>query len=65
MSESERAPTPCVGECRLTDGICSGCGRTIEEITRWIYYSEADKKKILDRLKGFEEGKRNSDKLNY
>lgn len=27
--------SPCVAICRLAGGICVGCGRTTEEITRW------------------------------
>ncbi|HIJ63129.1 MAG TPA: DUF952 domain-containing protein [Rhodospirillaceae bacterium] len=27
-----REPSPCVGICTLVDGVCIGCGRSIEEI---------------------------------
>ena len=44
--------SPCVGICQYTPGtdICSGCGRTSEEITSWMFLSNSEKQQIIDRL---------------
>jgi len=43
--------SPCVGVCtNLFDDICKGCGRTAEEVFRWVEMTEEEKKLILDRL---------------
>ncbi|TJY62379.1 DUF1289 domain-containing protein [Sinimarinibacterium sp. CAU 1509] len=35
-SASAEVESPCISVCALDDaGICSGCGRTIDEITQW------------------------------
>jgi len=44
--------SPCNAIC-TTDpdsGLCIGCGRTREEITNWLYFSEAQKEKVLKAL---------------
>ena len=41
--------SPCVENC-LVDyetGICTGCFRTVDEISQWINYSDDKKIKIL------------------
>ncbi|RKQ68114.1 DUF1289 domain-containing protein [Oceanibaculum indicum] len=43
--------SPCQAVCRLDgDGRCAGCGRTAEEIGRWITYSDDEKNLINRRL---------------
>ncbi|MCH2394970.1 DUF1289 domain-containing protein [Oceanibaculum sp.] len=43
--------SPCQAVCRLDgDGRCAGCGRTAEEIGRWITYSADEKNTINRRL---------------
>lgn len=43
--------SPCQAVCRLDgDGRCAGCGRTAEEIGRWITYSDDEKNTINRRL---------------
>lgn len=32
---AKRIESPCVSICQLKGGLCVGCGRTTEEITRW------------------------------
>ncbi|MBB3142428.1 DUF1289 domain-containing protein [Halomonas organivorans] len=32
---AKRIDSPCVSICQLKGGLCVGCGRTTEEITRW------------------------------
>ena len=47
--------SPCIGKCSLNQGTCSGCSRTVEEITNWSKYSEQEKEKVLKRLQKVKE----------
>ena len=55
-----RVKSPCVNLCVLArkPRICVGCGRTIEEISRWEIASDAERLVILaalpDRLAALE-----------
>lgn len=41
--------SPCVRNCCLNEeDVCLGCGRSLQEITRWSVSSNADKQKTLD-----------------
>ncbi len=44
--------SPCINVCRIhrRSGLCEGCKRTVEEITRWPLASEAEQADILARL---------------
>ncbi|MGH6829233.1 MAG: DUF1289 domain-containing protein [Rhizomicrobium sp.] len=44
--------SPCVKICTYEPGkgFCSGCGRTLEEITHWSEFSEAERRKITAGL---------------
>ena len=44
--------SPCVKICVLDpiSGLCLGCGRTGEEIGRWISYSDQDRAAIMTTL---------------
>jgi uncharacterized protein len=44
-------PSPCVLVCRIEDGECVGCHRTVDEIRDWIIMSEYEQKKLLHELK--------------
>jgi len=33
----------------LDGKLCMGCGRSIEEITNWSYFSNEEKKKLLKK----------------
>jgi uncharacterized protein len=44
---STQFKTDCIGVCERRSGICTGCGRTNEEIFDWIILSEDEKKAIL------------------
>lgn len=50
MSTIERpVPSPCVSICALDeDDICTGCQRTVEEITRWSRMDNAERRKVLE-----------------
>ena len=43
--------TPCVSICKILDGQCIGCGRTLEEIAKWRSYSDEERLDIMKRLK--------------
>jgi predicted Fe-S protein YdhL (DUF1289 family) len=43
--------TPCVRLCRLEDGVCIGCKRTTEEISKWFWMDDKEKMTIMDNLK--------------
>ena len=40
-----RVSTPCVKVCLLDPetGLCEGCGRTREEVARWVSLSEEER----------------------
>lgn len=41
--------TPCIGVCTLdAAGLCDGCHRNIDEITRWSQMGEAERQHFMD-----------------
>jgi predicted Fe-S protein YdhL (DUF1289 family) len=42
--------TPCVSICKILEGKCIGCGRTLEEIAKWRSYSDEERLDIMKRL---------------
>ena len=48
--------SPCINVCRIDrrSGLCEGCKRTVDEITRWPLASEAEQAAILAELPGRE-----------
>ncbi len=43
--------TPCIGVCHLdARGLCEGCGRTGDEIARWIGMSDAERRRLMDEV---------------
>lgn len=44
--------TPCIKICTYdaSHGLCSGCGRTLEEIARWSEMSEDERQRIMAEL---------------
>ena len=44
--------TPCVNVCRIDQAsrLCTGCGRTLEEIARWRLMPEADRLAVMAGL---------------
>ena len=42
--------SPCVAICRTENGICIGCGRTVEEVTKWFDYTDHERKIVMERL---------------
>ncbi|WLH45187.1 DUF1289 domain-containing protein [Pseudomonas beijingensis] len=49
MSVPERpVPSPCVNICALDDDdICTGCQRTVAEITRWSRMDNVERRGVL------------------
>jgi len=42
--------TPCVSICKIIEGVCSGCGRTREQIANWRRYTDEERLDIMKRL---------------
>jgi predicted Fe-S protein YdhL (DUF1289 family) len=44
--------SPCIGLCTLMPGgiNCMGCGRTTDEIMRWIEFTDAERARIMSVL---------------
>jgi len=47
---SDEIQSPCTDLCIMEDGICTGCGMTNEEVTKWATMTNEDRKKVIDRL---------------
>lgn len=43
-------PSPCTSVCVLDGSICTGCGRTIEEVIHWSRLTDEEKKIVLRRV---------------
>ncbi len=39
--------SPCIGVCVMDGDLCAGCGRTLDEIARWVSMSEAERGVVL------------------
>ena len=51
-SDTSTPDSPCVGVCtNLFDESCRGCGRTIEEISHWIFFTDAEKQVVWQRIR--------------
>ncbi|MEN6586782.1 MAG: DUF1289 domain-containing protein [Sulfuricella sp.] len=53
MTLSDKNPSsPCIGYCStsLGDVVCKGCGRTAEEIDRWLLLDDEQIRLIWDRV---------------
>ena len=44
--------SPCKQICQLNkvDKVCTGCGRTLEEITKWSKMTHYERTKVMQRL---------------
>jgi uncharacterized protein len=45
--------TPCIKVCVIdpANGLCKGCGRSLDEIARWGSMSDAERRRIMSGLK--------------
>jgi len=50
--KSPAIETPCVQICSIdpTSDLCNGCGRTLDEITRWYGMSNDERRRIMAEL---------------
>jgi len=46
----EPISSPCVSVCKVDDGACIACGRTVKQIAEWGHMTEAERKEIMDEL---------------
>jgi predicted Fe-S protein YdhL (DUF1289 family) len=48
----EITESPCIQVCTIdaASRLCAGCGRTIDEISRWVSMSSAERRAIMDVL---------------
>lgn len=42
--------TPCVGLCKMDDGQCQGCGRTLDEIRRWKDMTQEERAEVMKKI---------------
>jgi predicted Fe-S protein YdhL (DUF1289 family) len=42
--------SPCIQVCRMADGICKGCLRTLDEIASWSEMTDEQKKLVLEYI---------------
>lgn len=42
--------TPCIKTCKLIQGMCVGCRRTVEEIAQWARMTDLERKQIMEQL---------------
>jgi hypothetical protein len=44
--------SPCVKVCLFdpVSGLCSGCGRTLDEIAQWASFGDEDRRRIMADL---------------
>uniref|UniRef100_B1XV21 DUF1289 domain-containing protein n=1 Tax=Polynucleobacter necessarius subsp. necessarius (strain STIR1) TaxID=452638 RepID=B1XV21_POLNS len=44
--------SPCIGVCTtLYDEICQGCGRTLNEVSNWVLFSDDEKASVWKRIR--------------
>ncbi|RCV88097.1 DUF1289 domain-containing protein [Vreelandella rituensis] len=41
--------SPCISVCKLSEDLCIGCGRTLEEIRRWKTMQHLEKSLTVKR----------------
>ena len=50
-SKIKEISSPCIGVCQYNnEEVCSGCFRTLEEISQWTKISDVEREKIMDEL---------------
>ncbi len=42
--------SPCIRNCVMADGLCMGCGRTLDEIASWSGLPEHERRAIMALL---------------
>jgi uncharacterized protein len=54
MDAMTSVPSPCISVCKMDSkqGLCVGCGRTLDEIARWGGMSESEKRGVWQAIDG-------------
>jgi predicted Fe-S protein YdhL (DUF1289 family) len=48
----DESDSPCIGVCTtLYDEICQGCGRTLYEVSNWVFLSDEEKATVWKRIR--------------
>jgi predicted Fe-S protein YdhL (DUF1289 family) len=48
----DASDSPCIGVCTtLYDEICQGCGRTLSEVSNWVFLSDEEKLSVWKRIR--------------
>jgi predicted Fe-S protein YdhL (DUF1289 family) len=48
----DESDSPCIGVCTtLYDEICQGCGRTLNEVSNWVFLSDEEKTSVWKRIR--------------
>ena len=48
----DESDSPCIGICTtLYDEICQGCGRTLNEVSNWVFFSDEEKASVWKRIR--------------
>jgi predicted Fe-S protein YdhL (DUF1289 family) len=48
----DESDSPCIGVCTtLYDEICQGCGRTLNEVSNWVFFTDEEKATVWKRIR--------------
>lgn len=47
---SSAVPSPCTGVCKMENGLCLGCQRSLGEIAGWSGMADREKQTVLAQL---------------
>jgi predicted Fe-S protein YdhL (DUF1289 family) len=48
----DTSDSPCIGVCTtLYDEICQGCGRSLSEVSNWVFFSQEEKDSVWKRIR--------------
>ena len=48
----DASDSPCIGVCTtLYDDVCQGCGRTLGEVSNWVFLSQEEKDLVWTRIR--------------
>ena len=48
----DASDSPCIGVCTtLYDDVCQGCGRTLGEVSNWVFLNQEEKDSVWKRIR--------------
>lgn len=53
--DADAVESPCINQCTLVDGVCTGCQRTLPEIASWGTMSTEERAAVLNRIRNDDE----------